>query len=146
VNLSNVSPVAAADSASSTNDAPVTINVLTNDSETDGTIDTTSVQIVSQPAHGSVSVSNTGSVTYTPVAGFAGTDSFTYTMKDTQGALSNVATVTVAVTAASSGGQNTGSGGGGGSATLSDLLALGGLLLIRWLYPRFASMREAIKP
>ena len=133
VNLSNVVPMAGNDSAGSENDAPVTIDVLANDSESGGTIDTTSVQIVSQPAHGSVSLTNSGSIAYTPVSGFAGSDSFTYTVKDVQGALSNVATVTVTVTApaASSSGSHGGGGGGGGAATLLDLLALGGLVLIR---------------
>jgi ELWxxDGT repeat protein len=133
VNLSNVAPIAGNDSASSQNDAPVTIDVLANDSEPGGTIDSTSVQIVSKPAHGSVSVTDSGSVGYTPVAGFAGSDSFTYTVKDVQGALSNVATVTVAVTAAAS--SSGGHGGGGGAATLLDLLALGGFALMRRFCP-----------
>jgi ELWxxDGT repeat protein len=133
VNLSNVAPIAGNDSASSENDAPVTIDVLANDSESGGTIDTTSVQFVSKPAHGSVSVTDSGSIVYTPVAGFAGSDSFTYTVKDLQGALSNVATVTATVTAAapSSGGQ----GGGGGATTLLDLIALGCFALMRRFCP-----------
>jgi ELWxxDGT repeat protein len=139
MNLSNVSPIAGNDSASSENDAPVTINVLANDFESGGTIDTTSVQIGSKPAHGSVSVTASGSTTYTPVAGFAGSDSFTYTVKDLQGALSNVATVTVTVTAAASSSGGSGSGGGGGGAvTLLDLLALGGFVLMRRLCPKHA--------
>jgi ELWxxDGT repeat protein len=123
VNLSNVAPIAANDSASSANDAAVTIDVLANDSESGGTIDATSVQIVSNPTHGEVSVTNSGSMVYTPVAGFAGSDSFTYTVKDVQGALSNVATVNVTVTADH--------GGGGGAVTLLDLLALAGFALVR---------------
>lgn len=131
VNLSNVAPMAGNDSASSENDAPVTIDVLANDSESGGTIDTTSVQIVSQPAHGSVSLTNSGSLAYTPMSGFAGSDSFTYTVKDVQGALSNVATVTVTVTAPAASSSGSHGGGGGGAATLLDLLALGGFVLIR---------------
>jgi ELWxxDGT repeat protein len=134
VNLSNVAPIAGNDSASSENDAPVTIDVVANDSESGGTIDTTSVLIVSNPAHGSASVTGSGSMIYTPVAGFAGSDSFTYTVKDVQGALSNVATVTVTVTAAAS--SSGGHSGGGGAATLLDLLALGGFALMRRFCPR----------
>jgi ELWxxDGT repeat protein len=93
-------------------------------SESGGTIDTTSVQIVSKPAHGSVSMTASGSVVYTPATGFAGSDSFTYTVKDLQGALSNVASVTLGVTAAAAPSGSQG-GGGGGGATLLDLLALG---------------------
>jgi ELWxxDGT repeat protein len=131
VNLSNVAPIAGNDSASSENDAPVTIDVLANDSESGGTIDTTSVQIVSMPAHGSVSVTASGSIVYTPVAGFAGSDSFAYAVKDVQGALSNVAAVTVSVTAAAP--SPGGHGGGGGAATLLDLLALGVFATMRRL-------------
>jgi ELWxxDGT repeat protein len=132
VNLSNVTPMAGNDSASSKNDAAVTIDVLANDSEPGGTIDTTSVQIVSAPAHGTAAVTASGSVVYTPVTGFAGSDSFTYSVKDLQGALSNVATVTVSVSAAAPSGSQ---GGGGGAATMLDLLALGGLALLRGLRP-----------
>jgi ELWxxDGT repeat protein len=135
VNLSNVTPMAGNDSASSQNDAAVTIDVLANDSESGGTIDTTSVQIVSKPAHGSVSMTASGPVVYTPVTGFSGSDSFTYSVKDLQGAVSNVASVTVSVTAAAAPLGSQGGGGGGGTATLLDLLALGGLALLRGLRP-----------
>ena len=127
VNLSNVAPIAGNDSASSEGAAAVTIDVLANDSESGGTIDTASVQIVSKPTHGDVSITSSGSVVYTPASGFAGSDSFTYTVKDVQGALSNVATVSVTVTAAAS--SSSGSGGGG-AVTLLDLLALVGFALI----------------
>jgi ELWxxDGT repeat protein len=128
----NIPPVAGNDSASSVNDAAVTINVLANDTDADGSIDPTSVQIVSQPAHGVVSVTQSGSVVYTPVAGYSGADSFTYSVKDNQGATSNVATVTVTVTA-SAPSTGSGSGGGGGSASLAGLLALGSLVVMRVL-------------
>jgi hypothetical protein len=140
VNLSNVTPVAGNDSASSQNDAAVTIDVLANDSEPGGTIDTTSVQIVSGPAHGTATVTASGSVVYTPVTGFAGSDSFTYSVKDLQGALSNVASVTVSVTAAAG---SQGGGGGGGAATMLDLLALGGLALLRGLRSTLLICRNA---
>ena len=38
--------------------------------------------IASQPAHGKVTVNSDGSFTYTPSAAFTGTDSFTYTVKN----------------------------------------------------------------
>jgi hypothetical protein len=40
--------------------------------------DTVTVAVVTQPAHGKVAVNANGGFTYTPSAGFAGTDSFTY--------------------------------------------------------------------
>jgi ELWxxDGT repeat protein len=128
-NGTNVAPVAVNDTASSANDAAVTIDVIANDTDSGGTIDPTSVQIASQPVHGVVSTTATGSVVYTPTAGYSGSDSFTYTVKDDQGAVSNAATVTITVTAAAP--PPSGGGGGGGSATLLDLLALGGILAVR---------------
>jgi hypothetical protein len=70
---------------------------VANDTDTDANINPASVQIASQPS-----------------AGYAGSDSFTYTDGDIQGATSNPATVTITVTAAkisSSGGSSGGSGG-----------------------------------
>ena len=40
-----------------------------------------------------------GTVDYVPDANFFGTDTFTYTVQDDDGAISNIATVTVTVTA-----------------------------------------------
>ncbi|MBS0377450.1 MAG: cadherin-like domain-containing protein [Proteobacteria bacterium] len=132
VNLSSVAPVAGNDSASSDGDAAATIDVLANDSEPGGTLDTTSVQIVSAPTHGSASVTSSGSVVYTPTSGYSGSDSFSYTVKDLQGALSNVATVNVTVDSTSSSGSSGSSGGGGGGAVaLLELLSLGALALVR---------------
>jgi hypothetical protein len=111
----------------------VTIDLTANDSEQGGNIDPASLLIVTQPAHGGVSV-NGGSVVYTPSAGYSGSDTFTYRVSDIQGAMSNVATVTMSVTAAASssgGGAGAGGGGGGGGATsLADLLGIGGVLLM----------------
>ena len=41
----------------------------------------------------------TGVITYTPTAGYVGTDSFTYTVKDNDGTVSNAATVNIDVAA-----------------------------------------------
>jgi Bacterial Ig domain len=91
----NDPPVANPDSASTGSGVAVTVNVLSNDTDPDGAGATLSVASVTQPAHGTV-VNNTTAVTYTPTAGFVGTDSFTYTATD--GSLtSNSATVTVTV-------------------------------------------------
>src|SRR5690348_15885004 len=48
---------------------------------------------VTTPAHGSVNLSNatTGAFTYTPAAGYSGTDSFSFTAKDTVTGLSSAA-------------------------------------------------------
>jgi len=134
MSVSNVAPVANDDSANSASGASVSIDVIANDMDSDGSIDATSVQIVSQPTHGVVSASQSGSVVYTPTSGYSGSDSFTYDVKDNQSAVSNVATVTVTVTAAaappSGSGSNGGSGGGGGSINLFDLLIFGSILIL----------------
>ena len=79
---------------------PVAIDVLANDTDPDGNnqIDPSSVAIASSPAHGTVQVnSTTGQVTYTAFAGFGGSDTFTYTVRDFPGATSNPGKVTVVV-------------------------------------------------
>jgi len=87
-------PVATDDSDSTGEDTPVTIDVLANDSA-----DALTVTNLTQPTHGMADLNPDNTVTYTPFAGFVGTDTFTYTAND--GILdSNVATVTITVTAA----------------------------------------------
>jgi hypothetical protein len=82
------------DAATTDEDVPVTVDVLSNDSDPDG--DTVSVTAASAPAHGSATVNPGGTVTYTPNPGFSGTDSFTYTITDGNGGF-DTATVTITV-------------------------------------------------
>jgi hypothetical protein len=89
----NDPPNAANDTGSTTAGNPTTINVLGNDSDPEG--DPLTVASVTQGSHGSVS-NNGSNVTYTPNAGFTGTDSFTYTISDGYGG-SDTATVVVTV-------------------------------------------------
>jgi len=97
----NVAPVANNDTATAASGVTTTINVLANDIDIDGTIDPTTVALVSLPLHGVASVNAvTGAVGYTATAGFSGFDSFTYTVKDNLGAVSNAATVGVTVVGA----------------------------------------------
>src|SRR6185369_6334904 len=78
------------------------VNVLANDTAGTNTINIASVVVVTQPINGKATVNPaTGVVTYAPAAGFVGTDSFTYNVKDSAGIVSNTATVTVTVTAPS---------------------------------------------
>ena len=55
--------------------------------------DELTVTIVSQPKRGTVEVSDDGTVTYTPTENKVGKDSFTYTVTDTAGNVSEEATV-----------------------------------------------------
>jgi uncharacterized protein YhjY with autotransporter beta-barrel domain len=57
----------------------------------------TSVAVASGPSHGSASASGT-SISYTPVAGYSGTDSFTYTASNGSGT-SSPATISITVSA-----------------------------------------------
>ncbi len=101
----NISPVAQADNATTPEDVPVAVDVLVNDSDSDGAIDIASVSVSTSPLNGAVVVnSGTGAITYTPNSGFTGLDSFAYTVSDNLGAVSNPATVNISVTS-SSGGQ-----------------------------------------
>ncbi len=73
-----------------------TINVLANDtSATPG--GTLTITAVTPPAHGTVTINGGTSVSYTPAAGYAGADSFTYTIQDASG--SDTATVAMTVQA-----------------------------------------------
>lgn len=94
----NRAPVAVADAATTNEDAPVEIAVLANDTD-DTPLAGATVAIVGGPANGTVSVSAQGVVTYAPNANFSGTDSFTYSFTDAGGEVSNVATVSLTVTA-----------------------------------------------
>jgi VCBS repeat-containing protein len=91
-------PVAEADLAAGAEDTVVVIDVTGNDSDPDGTA--VRVVGVSQPAHGAVSIVAegvyAGSLTYAPMANFAGTDSFTYTISG-GGRATATATVTVTI-------------------------------------------------
>ncbi|MCO8272675.1 Ig-like domain-containing protein [Actinoplanes sp. TRM 88003] len=93
----NAAPVAGADTASTTNGVPVSIDVRANDSDPDDARSDLTVTLGTPPAHGHAVVEADGTVTYTPTLGWAGADSFTYTVSDGHGA---GATATVTVTTA----------------------------------------------
>ena len=75
---------------------PVTISVLTNDSDLNAA-DVLTVSAVGAASNGTVAIDNGTKVIYAPSPGFAGTDSFTYTVTD--GLASVNGTVTVSVNA-----------------------------------------------
>ncbi|MCH8040993.1 MAG: tandem-95 repeat protein [Nitrospinae bacterium] len=100
----NGRPVAGDDTATTTEGTAVGITVLANDTD-DGTLNPATVTVGTPPANGTTTVdSGTGVITYTPNPGFNGTDSFTYTVADTAGLVSNEATVTVTVLPSPQGG------------------------------------------
>jgi Ca2+-binding RTX toxin-like protein len=91
---SNVAPTANNDTASATAGVLLNINVLANDSDYDN--DALSISSVTNAAYGQVSI-NGNAVQYTANAGYAGADSFTYTINDGHGNFST-ATFNVNVT------------------------------------------------
>ena len=91
----NAVPVANTDTASTTEDTAVIINVLANDSDADGNPLTVSGVAAN---NGSVVINADGTLTYTPNANFSGTDSILYSIKDGQGGQAQ-ATVNVTVNA-----------------------------------------------
>ncbi len=92
----NNAPVANDDSVTTTEQTEVVINVLGNDSDPDGD-ELTVTSIDTGPANGIAVINADGSISYTPNAGFIGTDTFTYTITDANGDTAT-ATVTITVT------------------------------------------------
>src|SRR3989475_196379 len=95
----DTSPAAADDAATTAVNTAATIAVLANDSDGDG--DPLSAIAASGPSHGTLTFNADGSFSYTPTAGYAGPDSFTYRVNDGD-ADSNVATVSITVNAVNS--------------------------------------------
>ncbi len=91
----NDARVAVDDSGTTTEDMPVTVKVLSNDSDVDG--DTLAVTGVTQPAHGTVVVNPDGSVTYMPARNYNGPDQFSYQVSDGKGG-TDTAVVDIVVT------------------------------------------------
>ncbi|PKH05608.1 Ig-like domain-containing protein, partial [Moritella sp. Urea-trap-13] len=71
----------------------VDIDILGNDSEQQGV----TITIESEPVHGVVTINDNGTVTYQATGNYSGNDSFTYTLTDAAGNVSNVATVSIGV-------------------------------------------------
>ena len=95
VTRANDGPVAVDDTATVAENTTATIAVLANDSDPNG--DTLSVTATTQGAHGAVTLVS-GVVRYAPAPDYVGPDSFTYTIRDSNG-VTDTGTVTVTVTA-----------------------------------------------
>jgi large repetitive protein len=91
-------PTARDEAASPAENAPVTINVLANDTRgADGVVLASAVVLGTAPTQGSVFYNGDGTFTYTPNPGAEGSDSFTYTITDGDG---DPSTATVTITLA----------------------------------------------
>lgn len=84
IRVTNAAPVVRADAFNvhqgQTLVVPAATGVLQNDSDADS--DTLTVSLQNSPTHGTLNLAADGSFTYTPVAGFAGSDNFTYRVSD----------------------------------------------------------------
>jgi len=79
----NFKPIAGNDSAYTVQEFPVDIDILVNDSDSLGMLDTTSFALVESPVHGAVLFDDsTGMVTYIPEVGYFGQDTFYYAIFD----------------------------------------------------------------
>jgi Ca2+-binding RTX toxin-like protein len=109
-------PVAGDDAAETSRDTPLRIapaTLLANDTDPDG--DGLSITAVGAAQNGAVARdAGTGSITFTPSAGFVGTASFEYTVSDGNGG-SDIGKVTVAVSA-----SNAPPSGSDGTATTAE--------------------------
>ena len=107
----NIAPVAIDNSVTVLEDSINFIRILDNDYDSDGTLNPLMVEILTEPAYGSVEILDTqaeldarnrsinyfGRAEYSTPEGFSGTDVFTYRVQDDEGAWSNPATVTITV-------------------------------------------------
>ncbi|RKF03099.1 putative repeat protein (TIGR01451 family), partial [Tenacibaculum lutimaris] len=102
-----IPPVANNDSAVTEEDIPIALNIIANDTDSDGTIDATTVDLdpialgqqTSYPitGEGTYTVDNSGIVTFTPESGFTGISIINYTVRDNAGNISNEASITIQV-------------------------------------------------
>jgi VCBS repeat-containing protein len=94
----NDAPVAVADAATVAEGGSVLINLAGNDTDSDDSLNLASIVITANPANGTITVNADGTVSYQHNGSGTTGDSFTYTIKDASGQVSNPVTVTVGVT------------------------------------------------
>lgn len=100
-------PIAADDVFATLEDTPGTFDILSNDTDIDGTLNAGSIDLNQVLFGNQTNVVNSqgtwtvagGQVTFTPALNFNGVALLTYTVRDNDGAISNVATITVNVAA-----------------------------------------------
>jgi hypothetical protein len=99
--VTNRAPTPAVDLALVNPGQATVVNVLANDTDPDG--DALSIASFTQAGHGTLVKNSNGTFTYTPTAGYTGTDTFSYTVSDGRGGTgSAVVTLLVGTQAATS--------------------------------------------
>ncbi|QQX79800.1 tandem-95 repeat protein [Shewanella sp. KX20019] len=95
--IDDTAPIGKDDNAEVDEGAQVVINVASNDSDSESGLNLASIVIVSQPANGTITVNDDGTVTYHHDGSETTDDVFTYTIKDAEGNVSEEITVTITV-------------------------------------------------
>lgn len=84
--ISRQSPTAVNDALVTNEDTPAEVDVLANDTDPQNNIDPTTVEIYTEPQHGSATINAvTGAILYSPELHYYGPDSLVYTVCDTDG-------------------------------------------------------------
>lgn len=92
----NDAPVANPTSLNVPHNATVELDLRGFASDPDGTVQWSTLRIVSSPAHGSlVNATTPGTLRFQATSGYSGADQFTYQVADNSGSFSNIATVTI---------------------------------------------------
>ncbi len=109
--IAGYAPQTLDDINSTTQNLPVSFNIITNDSDIDGTLDLTTIDLDQSQtgiqnsfinSAGSFAVSPIGTLTFTPSVNFVGTASVSYTINDNLGLISNLSLATIEVFQSSS--------------------------------------------
>jgi len=96
----NDAPTTMEDAYATIVDTPLSVpapGVMSNDEDIDSTVLEVNVAAVVHPTNGTLDIAVDGSFTYTPEAGFIGVDTFSYTVQDDMGDVSNESMVTISV-------------------------------------------------
>lgn len=95
--IDNEAPITIGDTASTFKNVPVTIDVIANDYDPDGTINPDTLTIVGPPTHGTAVVTPDNKILYTPSADYFGMDFVLYNVKDNLGEISANTLVNITV-------------------------------------------------
>ncbi len=90
-------PIAVADEMLVRQGTSTNFDLLANDYDVDGTLNRQAIVITQSPKSGTIRFNADGTIIFTPDPTFLGIDTFSYTVRDNQGATSNRAVVTVNV-------------------------------------------------
>ncbi|WDD99589.1 Ig-like domain-containing protein [Thalassomonas actiniarum] len=123
--VENFVPAAEDDQVTTSQNTALVIDILANDIDHGVPLDRTSVNIITGPENGSVTVDEIdGSIIYIPDIVFNGEDNFVYSVSNSNGASSNKARVAITVTQSETAARSSGSSGGSFGASLLCLLLL----------------------